>query len=97
MFCPGRILVQQDKWKDSNVISVIDNISNTTYKKQTSGNQEDVKKIDFAKLFEDKNIKWFLLRIFKNKFYIFQGKQIPRHWIKVLQVNQRIKIRAIIA
>lgn len=57
MFCPGRILVHQDKWNDSNIVSLIDNISNSNNKKQISGNQEDNKKIDFAKLFEDKNIK----------------------------------------
>ncbi|RNA15524.1 dnaJ -like protein [Brachionus plicatilis] len=57
MFCPGRILVHQEEWKNSNFLSLIDNFSNSNNKKPLSVNQEDTKKIDFAKLFEDKNTK----------------------------------------
>lgn len=56
MFCPGRILVHQEKWKNSNFTSLVDSISNSN-KKPLALNQDDSKKIDFAKLFEEKNTK----------------------------------------
>lgn len=59
MFCPGRILIHQEKWKSLEFLSLIETNPSVNNKKplnQTT-NQDTVKKIDFAKLFEDKNTK----------------------------------------
>ncbi|CAF0926373.1 unnamed protein product, partial [Brachionus calyciflorus] len=60
LFCPGRILVHQEKWKKLEFLSFIENNSNNNINKKPQNlpsNQETAKKIDFSKLFEDKNTK----------------------------------------
>jgi len=64
LFAPGRILIHQDYWKKIEFLNIIDstntNLTTVNSKKQLQQQQNSVntkKKIDFTKLFDEKNSK----------------------------------------